>query len=62
MLNQQSGDQKDRMKKVDQAMLEWLTPFLLEFREETKTLEGDNTGQYQPLDPALRPAGGHRHT
>ena len=37
------------MKKVDRAMLEWLTPFLPEFKDETKTLEGDKTNH--PTQP-----------
>ncbi|KAK3917805.1 Transposable element Hobo transposase [Frankliniella fusca] len=34
--------QGGRMGKVDRPMLEWLTRFLQEFKEETKTLEGND--------------------
>ncbi|KAK3916684.1 E3 SUMO-protein ligase ZBED1, partial [Frankliniella fusca] len=34
--------QQNRMRKIDRDMLGWLTKFLLEFKEETKILEGND--------------------
>ncbi|XP_034250235.1 uncharacterized protein LOC117650746 [Thrips palmi] len=41
LLSLQEG-QETRMEKIDREMLQWLISFLQEFKEETKTLEGDN--------------------
>ncbi|KAK3911400.1 Transposable element Hobo transposase [Frankliniella fusca] len=44
VLSNQARGQLPRLRKIDRGILQWLTVFLSEFKEETKRLEGNSTG------------------